>query len=143
MRIDNKLLDLEFHHLGLAVKSAEPAKTFLQAIAYNIGHAVRDSLQNVDLILCRHVYMPSIEIISRVGESGPLDRMLAKHSSGLIYHQCYMTRDLLGTLDVLETDLGLRVVCLSDAKPAVLFEGRMVSFYQIEGFGMIEVLERT
>jgi hypothetical protein len=143
MTIDYKSLDLEFHHLGLAVESAEPAKTFLQAIGYDIGDTVRDSLQNVDLILCRHVYMPSVEIISRVGESGPLDQMLAKHRSGLIYHQCYMTRDLLGTLDVMETDLGLRVVCLSEAKPAVLFDGRMVSFYQIDGVGMIELLERT
>ena len=35
----------------------------------------------------------------------------------------------------------LRVLCLSPPKPAILFGGRMVSFYRVIGFGIIELLQ--
>jgi len=39
--------------------------------------------------------------------------------------------------------VGLRVLCISDPKPSVLFGGRNVSFYQIDGVGMVEMLEQN
>jgi hypothetical protein len=36
---------------------------------------------------------------------------------------------------------GLRVIPISEKKPAVLFGGRMVSFYNVAGIGLIEIVE--
>ena len=33
--------------------------------------------------------------------------------------------------------LGLAVVCVAPANPAILFEGASVSFYQVAGMGLI------
>ena len=37
--------------------------------------------------------------------------------------------------------LGLAVVCVAPANPAILFEGASVSFYQVAGMGLIEIRE--
>ena len=134
-------LGLHFHHLGLAVEGPELAKTFLQAIGYTLGMPVNDPQQRVNLIMCHHDTMPSVEIIYRQDSAGPLDHLLARNRNGLIYHLGYLTEDLDRALELMEEGLGLRVLCLSDPRPAVLFGGKHVSFYEIEGFGMIEIIE--
>ena len=134
------LADLRFHHLGLAVKSPEPARSFLGTLGYVFGETVFDPLQNVYLTLCEHSSMPAIEIICRGDGKGPLDRLLVKHPDGLIYHICYTTGNLERTLYSLSAS-GLRPYCVSPPKPAVLFGGKFVSFYQILGMGLVELID--
>ena len=134
-------LGLEFHHLGLAVRTPDAARRFLAALGYRLGEALFDPEQNVVLALCTHPHMPDVEII-HPGDGGksPVDRLAARHESGIVYHVCYTSADLAGSLAAMERE-GLRVLCVSAPRPAVLFGGRNVSFYMVDGMGLIEILE--
>jgi methylmalonyl-CoA/ethylmalonyl-CoA epimerase len=133
-------LNLGFHHLGLAVRRPQEAVAFLSALGYRAGESVLDPNQNVNLMMCAHETEPDVEIIWPSDTRGPLDAMLQRHSSGIIYHACYVTDDLSAALAAMEK-AGLRAVCVSPPKPAPLFDGRMVSFYNIIGIGLVEILE--
>lgn len=130
---------LTFHHLGLAVKTPEPAQRFLTRLGYSECGSVYDELQNVNLIMCSHNTMPDVEIIYPSDNPGPLDKILSSRNE-LIYHMCYTTGNLEETISAIkEDDIQLRTV--SEPRNAILFGDRKVSFYMIRGFGLIEILE--
>jgi hypothetical protein len=131
---------LTFHHFGLAVRRPLEAVTFLSALGYRIGEPVFDPLQNINLMMCDHDDQPGVEIIYPGTEPGPVDKLIERHASGIIYHLCYFTDDLAKSLKHFE-DAGLRPLCISSPKPALLFGGRKVSFYNVKGIGLIEILE--
>ena len=135
------MLGLDFHHLGLAVRQTEDGVAFLKAMGYIIGERVVDPAQNVQLMMCTHETMPAVEIVAPTGTPGPVDSQLARHSNGVVYHICYSTRDLALSLQRMN-EAGLRPWCVSPPKPAVLFNGLRVSFYNILGVGLIEVIEQ-
>jgi methylmalonyl-CoA/ethylmalonyl-CoA epimerase len=130
---------LKFHHLGLAVRKPEDTIRWLLGLGYDIGRSVRDDLQNVNLVLCTSENMPSIEIISETGTPGPLTTVL-NLSSTRIYHVCFETQCLAQTLEAIQRE-DPHLTMISEPKPALLFGGRHVSFYHVQGFGMIEILE--
>jgi methylmalonyl-CoA/ethylmalonyl-CoA epimerase len=133
-------LGLRFHHLGLAVKAPRPAEVFLRAQGYALGAWVHDPVQRVDLSFCIHPAEPAVEVIcpSKGDEDGPL-RTILRTSDSLIYHACYQTGDLDGTLRAIHAQ-GLRALPVSTRKPAVLFGGKEVSFYMVQGIGLVEFL---
>jgi hypothetical protein len=133
---------LTFHHLGLAVRSAEPALAFVRGMGYVAGPPVFDPLQNVNLIMCTHEAEPDIEIIYKATGDAPIDPLLSKHPKGLIYHSCYVSQSATKSIDAL-AEAGLRAVCVSPPKAAVLFGGLQVSFYQIAGIGLIEIIDES
>jgi methylmalonyl-CoA/ethylmalonyl-CoA epimerase len=130
---------LKFHHLGLAVRQVENAIRMLRGLGYKIGRTVKDDLQNVNLALCTRSAAPAIEIIYGTETPGPLSAIL-KLNTSLIYHICYESGNVEKSLAAMRGDQNL-VREISPHKPALLFGGRMVSFYQVRGFGMIEILE--
>ena len=134
------MADLAFHHFGLAVRRPEEAATFLAMLGYRLGEPHFDPNQNCHLILGTHDTQPAVEIIYPGRDEGPIDKWVERHATGIIYHLCYATKNLEATLAQWEAS-GLRVVCVSPPKPAVLFEGRMVSFYNVVGMGLVEILE--
>jgi methylmalonyl-CoA/ethylmalonyl-CoA epimerase len=131
---------LHFHHFGLAVRRPDEARKYVSALGYNIGETVFDPSQNVHLALCTHVSAPAVEIIWPGSSEGPVDKMTQRHASGIIYHLCYETDDLTLALSGLK-EAGLRPVCISPPTPAPLFGGHPVSFYNVLGIGLIEILE--
>jgi len=131
---------LIFHHFGLAVRQPADAIAWLTALGYRIGETVFDPGQNVHLILCECDQQPAVEIIYPGNGPGPVDAMVRRHASGIIYHAGYETRNLAATLAHLES-AGLRAICVASPQPAPLFGGRPVSFYQVAGMGLIEILE--
>ena len=132
---------LAFHHLGLAVKDPEAAGHFLTGLGYRIGPTIHDPLQNVDLAMCAHDQMPDVEIISPAEGPGPLDKLLSSHKDGLVYHMCYTSPDLDRSLDALESDERFSVRSISPPTEAILFDGKRVSFYLVEGVGLIEIID--
>jgi methylmalonyl-CoA/ethylmalonyl-CoA epimerase len=132
---------LGFHHLGLATKDSKAAAQFLTGLGYRIGPTILDPLQNVHLALCGHDHMPDVEIISPAEGAGPLDKLLATHANGLVYHMCYTAADLDQSLDAMESEVSVRLV--SPPKAAVLFGGKRVSFYLIEDVGLIEIIDEA
>jgi len=135
------LRDLKFNHIGVAVRQDKDALAMLESLGYSIGDRIYDPLQNVYLRLCTALEHPSVEVVLP-GDEGksPVDSIISKYNE-LIYHTCYETPDLVKTLECIEK-AGLRCMALSERKPAVLFDGRHVSFYKIFGWGIIELLER-
>jgi methylmalonyl-CoA/ethylmalonyl-CoA epimerase len=132
---------LTFHHFGLAVAEPVRAIRFLNGLGYAVGPTVFDPLQNVNLIACTGTDMPEVELVfpSAASTKGPLDRILAERQE-LIYHLCYSTSRVSLALETIKA-AGNRVICVSPPKPALLFNGLQVSFYQVPGFGLIELLE--
>jgi catechol 2,3-dioxygenase-like lactoylglutathione lyase family enzyme len=131
---------LRFHHLGLAVRRPDEARSILGGLGYRLGAPLFDPEQNVNLFMCRHDAMPDIEVIYPGEGKGPVDRLVARHADGIVYHLCYVTDDLGATLRRF-AETGLRAQCVSPPKPAVLFGGSTVSFYMVIGIGLIEIVE--
>ena len=131
---------LHFHHLGLAVRESTSAVVFLKGLGYSIGETVFDEIQNVSLILCSSLSGPSVEIICPSPKPGLLDKVVQTHPTGLVYNVCYSSNDLRASLASI-TSAGLHTTCVSPSKPAILFTGSSVSFYQIAGIGLVEIVE--
>ena len=132
---------LTFHHFGLALREEGPARTFLTGLGYKIGTLVSDPEQNVRVGMCRGDGLPSLELVLPLDEGGPLATIL-KRQDASIYHSCYTTADADGALAAMAAD-GLAHMPVSPAKPAVLFNGRPVSFHYIAGFGLIELIHTS
>lgn len=132
---------LTFHHLGLAVRDPEPAKTFLSGLGYEIGAIVYDPLQNVHLGMAVHEHMPDVEIIYPASGAGPLDGILGKHRNGLVYHMCFVAKDLDKSIEAIEAEDAIRIMTVSLPKEAVLFNGKKVSFYIVADVGLIEIID--
>jgi len=121
------------------VPEPEPAFRYLAALGYAVGEQAYDPLQRVNLALRHHAVMPDVEVIwPRQGEASPLDKLLER-SGAQVYHWCYAVEDVAAVLRGLE-QLELCVLPVTPPTPAVLFGGREVSFYQIDGFGLIELI---
>jgi len=132
---------LSFHHLGLAVRRPRDATQFLTGLGYTLAEPVFDPEQNVNLIMCSHAgSMPDVEIIFPAMGKSPVDALTASRPDGIVYHMCYVTADLAVTLAALDAG-GVRAVCKAPPTPAILFGGRNVSFYDIVGMGLCEIIE--
>lgn len=134
------MLDWRFHHIGLALKKEDQALKFLTALGYVTGDKIYDPAQDVNLRLLTSEGKPTIEFVMQ-GENpdGPLKPFL-KGFNEMMYHTCYEVTDREKALADLATQ-GLRALQIAPPKPAILFGGRLVSFYQVIGFGIIEFLE--
>jgi Glyoxalase/Bleomycin resistance protein/Dioxygenase superfamily len=130
---------LKFHHWGLAVRQPAEAEKFLCLLGYRLGEAVFDPGQNVHLKMCVHETGPAVEIIWPGETTGPIHKLTDRHAAGIVYHVCYETNNLTAALAQL-AEVGLRVVCISPPMQAPLFGGRPVSFYNIVGMGLVEIL---
>ena len=129
---------LSFHHLGLAVRKPSKASDFLKELGYRVGEVVEDPLQNVRLIWAEHLRMPAVELIFPLNSPGPLDSILESRSE-MIYHVCFASRDMEASVKSLSE--ANRLITVSPAKPALLFDGKKVSFHMVAGFGLIEIIE--
>jgi methylmalonyl-CoA/ethylmalonyl-CoA epimerase len=139
----NNKYGLTFHHLGLAVEKPRTAAIFLTGLGYKIGKAIFDPQQNVNLLMCYHTAMPSVEVIYPAEGKGPLDRLLKQHKDGLVYHMCYTTQNLDASLATMEENNDLQLLCMSPPKEAILFDGKLVSFYIVSNVGLIEIIDES
>jgi methylmalonyl-CoA/ethylmalonyl-CoA epimerase len=130
---------LRFHHFGLASRRPEQTLRFLRGLGHEVATQIYDPLQNVNLWLCTHFSMPTVELVGPAEGQGPLDAILAASNEN-IYHLCYETENLHVSVESMKA-AGFRVICISAPKPAILFGNRPVSFYMVKDFGIIELLE--
>lgn len=130
---------LEFHHLGLAVRKPETAVAYHRSLGYAVAAPVFDPEQNVNLIMCSSADMPDVEIIAPAEGPSPIDGMVLKYDSA-IYHTCFTAPNAEACVKRMK-EAGLKVLCVAQPKPAVLFGGKKVSFYTVLGVGTIEIIE--
>jgi hypothetical protein len=132
---------LTFHHFGLSVRVFEQARRFLEGSGYTVTTAVFDPQQGVNLAMAENPTMPKVEIIWPAAEtSSSLEKMVRKHPGGVIYHACYVAESLERSLAAMAA-ADLNPVCMSAAKPAVLFGLTPVAFYTIPGMGLVELID--
>jgi hypothetical protein len=134
-------LGLVFDHLGLAVYHPDDAMKFLLAQEYREFKRVYDEYQNVNLIYLEHEDLPNIELIypSNNDKECPLVNLLKKSTTSL-YHLCYRVHDVSNFLSKLKNN-NIRFINVAASKKAILFDNKTVSFYNISGFGLIELIE--
>jgi hypothetical protein len=134
------LPQLTFNHFGWAIGNDTDALVFLKALGYSVGERSHDPIQNVLVRLCKSPIHPTVELVQPPGKhKSPIDSILSHHGE-MIYHTCYETPDLEATLIAMKA-IGLRCIPLTKRQPAILFDGRYVSFYKIKGWGIVELLE--
>ena len=132
---------LSFHHFGLAVKDVAAALKVLGGLGYASSDEIYDPLQEVRLVWCTHASMPAVELVAPSDKPGPIDNIL-QHSNESIYHLWYEARNIEASIDAIKAD-GIRVLPVAPPKPAILFDNRRVGFYQLKGFGLIEIVEES
>lgn len=128
-----------FHHIGIAVRDFGNSIKFYTRLGYKCSKPVIDNLQNADLVILSSNSLPSIELIKPVNEKSPVNNYL-KNNGEVIYHICYEVNNLKKTLEMLKKTH--RVICVSKQKGAILFGKRLVSFYYVNGVGIVEFLEK-
>jgi hypothetical protein len=129
---------LQFHHLGLAVQRPQKAFAFLASLGYRDGKQFFDPLQSVNLAMRHHPVMPDVEVIWPGAETSPIDNLI-KGGKSLVYHLCFAAQDAEQALANLQA-AGHQIVELAPPTPAVLFGNLPVSFHNVLGFGMIEII---
>jgi len=129
---------LHFHHLGLAVRRPGKAFDFLASLGYREGAQVYDPFQSVYLAMRHHPAMPDVEVIWPGKTPSPIDKLVTGGKS-LVYHICFATEDANRALAELAA-AGHQIVEIAPPKPAILFDGLTVSFHNVLGFGMIELI---
>jgi methylmalonyl-CoA/ethylmalonyl-CoA epimerase len=130
---------MRFHHFGLAVPGSDDAFRFLTALGYRLGPVVFDPLQTVNLAMCTHRRMPDVEVVWPSDIASPIDALLRRNGP-MVYHLCFVAGSARAAIVAIEQE-GFNVTVISEAKPAVLFGGREVSFYSVDGIGVIELIE--
>jgi catechol 2,3-dioxygenase-like lactoylglutathione lyase family enzyme len=132
-------LPLRFHHLGLATARPKAAAAMLGTLGYTLGDAVWDPEQRVHVQMGEHPAMPAVELVFPGDEPGPIDALLKRAGPGP-YHLCFQVDDIEAARDQLD-EAGHRVLPVVPPTPAILFGGRRVAFFQVHGFGLIELVE--
>jgi hypothetical protein len=129
---------LTFHHFGLAVRRPQKAFAFLASLGYRAGRQVYDPLQSVNLAMRHHATMPDVEVIWPGAAPSPIDNLL-KGGTSLVYHLCFETQDADKALADLQS-AGHQIIEIVPQKPAILFGNLPVSFHNVLGFGVIEII---
>jgi Glyoxalase/Bleomycin resistance protein/Dioxygenase superfamily len=133
------MLELEFHHFGLAARDPEPSRKMLRTLGYEVGEPVFDGNQHSYVQMCRSERLPDVEIIYSDDPQSPLNTIL-KNQEESVYHICYRTRSIEEAVrDIRQS--GQRVMPVAAACPAPLFGNRPVAFYYVRGLGLVEFLE--
>ena len=94
-------------------------------------------MQNVELILCTSEQYPTVELVKPLNDKSPIINYLNK-SNEIIYHICYEVNSIENIKELFSDN---RAICVSEPKPAILFNNRLVSFYYIKNVGLFEVLQ--
>ncbi len=130
---------LSFHHYGLATNNFDNSIKFHKNLGYSISDIVRDDLQDVDLIFCESKSMPSVELVRPINSRSPINNYIKKNNA-IIYHACYETS--FDQENISNIFFNVDYIIVSEPKPAILFNNRLVSFYFVKDNGLIELLER-
>ncbi len=123
---------MKIHHVGIVCNNIEKAIYYYKK-QFNVKEQtsiIYDELQKANLCLLKTDTGLDVEFIA--GEQ------VSHLGKGITYyHLCYTVKNIN---DVIEEFQDKGAVLVSTAKPAVLFEGRLVAFLLIKS-GLIELLE--
>jgi methylmalonyl-CoA/ethylmalonyl-CoA epimerase len=127
------IVPMHIHHLGVAAGNAEACEQFIRKVhvVTEVRGPVMDPRLKATVRLLQVASGPAIEIVSGEAVAGLLEKNI------LLYHTCYETPDLRLAVASMR-DAGAMTVI--PPTPAILFDGRLVSFL-LTPLGLIEILE--
>lgn len=129
---------MEFHHVGVAVRSIEETAKWYVGMGYSLAETIEDPIQNVLIAFLKREDSPLLELVQPVDKTSPVYNILKKVGVSA-YHFCYETADLQKIIADLE-EQEFRV--LVEPVQAIAFNNRKISFlYHLE-IGLIELLEK-
>ncbi|MCX8131026.1 MAG: condensation domain-containing protein, partial [Clostridia bacterium] len=137
---ENKTVSYKLHHIALAVEDIEKAKDNYLKQGFECGITVHDPIQNAYLSMCTKADHDAVELVAPVNSESPVSRIL-EYNGEVPYHLCYCVESFEEFLAVLNSG-GIEFEVISSAKEAVLFNYDKVMFIRVQGFGLIELLER-
>ena len=123
------------NHVGVFVQDIEKSLAFLKLVggSFETTGPIVDQNQRVELLLIKSPGGIDIELVSGEG----VRELQKQHGQGM-YHLCFETSDLNSSRLKL---LSVGAIEISEAKPAILFGGRLVQFF-FTPVGIIELLEK-
>lgn len=126
-------------HIAIAVSDIDEAKEGYKDEGYLCGETVHDPIQNAYLAMCYKEGVDAVELVAPVNEASPVHRII-KDNGEIPYHICYRVENCDRFLAGLAAK-GIEFEVISDAKQAVLFNNRKVTFIRVKDLGLIELLE--
>jgi|APSaa5957512535_1039671.scaffolds.fasta_scaffold25318_3 methylmalonyl-CoA/ethylmalonyl-CoA epimerase len=128
------MIDLNFHHIGVACDSIEEVASFLENTFSIINKTPVFELkhQNVDVCLLTTSDNINIELVSGVA----VENLVKKKK--FLYHNCWEVEDIDLAINHF-VDNGAMLI--SEPKPSELFNNRKVAFL-LTMIGIVELLER-
>tara|TARA_B100000287_G_scaffold428494_1_gene480009 strand:- start:605 stop:988 length:384 start_codon:yes stop_codon:yes gene_type:complete len=124
---------MKIHHLGIACLSIEKTIKYLENIFPNITFKdiLYDPIQNAYLTISDKYDGMRFELIQ--GEK--IEKFVSKNVP--LYHICFEVQDIEKEVNFLKKEGG---IIISNPVPAILFNGRKVSFIYTD-IGIVELLE--
>ena len=114
------MLNLQFDHLGIIVKSIAKSVPWYEKLGYEIeGDIFEDHWQQMRGLFLNKKGTPRIELIEDLSDSKVLSKLI-NSQNGKIYHLAYRVDRLEENLPKLLDELNIRI--LSPIKPGVFFK---------------------
>lgn len=130
---------LSFHHLILGVREFRLARLMLDGMGYRIDVKPFRVNNDIHCFSGRHEQMPGVEVIWAADNRGPVSTALETAQQQASWHVCYASEDVNASIRAL-AKAGLNAWRVAAESAASSFAGAM-SFYIIEGIGLIAVLD--
>jgi methylmalonyl-CoA/ethylmalonyl-CoA epimerase len=113
------------HHIGIAVRSVEQAKTVFRDVFGLRLHAEESEAEYQVRLITFQIGDIEIELLEGTGEHSPISRFIEKRGQG-IHHICFEVEDIQAALRRLEAG-GVELI---DREPRTVRQGRKVAFLQ-------------
>ena len=131
------MLNLEFDHLGIIIKSIEKSVLWYKKLGYEMeGNIFEDHLQQMRGLFLNKKGSPRIELIEDLSDSKILSRLI-NSQNGKIYHLAYRVERLEENLPKILEELNVRI--LSPIKVGTFF--KKVCFVFSSEAQIIELVE--
>lgn len=127
----------KFHHIGVAVKDLDATTVVYEQGGYKRSASIFDPIQNVNICWLTKDGMPTVELLSPVDDTSPVNKILEKNGV-TPYHICYVVDNLEDACSDLRKQ---KYIMVSKTAEAVAFCGSRVCFLFNKNVGLIELVE--
>jgi methylmalonyl-CoA/ethylmalonyl-CoA epimerase len=129
---------MEFHHIGHATKSINTSSKIFSELGYSKeSDPIEDDLIDVKIEFWKTPFGPRMEFVQPISDNSAVWKILVKR--GGPYHYGYLVPEISEVAARLRKK---KVRPISDAMPAVAFNGRYVQFFAGPDGSVIELINK-
>ena len=130
-------LNLEFHHIGVAVRQLEESIRKYRLLGYKDEDVIVVPTQKVKICFLNKLNEPRIELIESIDLDSPINNLIKKNGAGP-YHTCYITYDWNFTINHLKKN---KFFMINKPVESSAFNNNMICFFYNKNIGLIELVE--